>query len=89
MDKRKIIATSLEHGIFCKCQFCEKTIAEFKNDIMIPSAEECYRSGNVPDPNFGWFCSEKCASDYETKFDIKFARTKEGKVDYYLSNPNG
>jgi len=90
MDKTRIVVTSLEDDTFCKCQFCDKTIAEIKNNnIMIPSAEECYQSGNVPVPNFGWFCSQECALDYETKFDIKFARTKEGKVDYYLSNSNG
>jgi hypothetical protein len=53
---------------------------------MVPSAEECYKKGNVPIPNFGWFCSQDCADKYEIEYDIKFARTKEGKVDYYSTN---
>lgn len=88
MEKTKIVVTNIEDDTFCKCQFCDKKIAGIKNDIMIPSAEECYQSGNVPVPNFGWFCSQECASDYETKFDIKFAKTKDEKIDYFLSNPN-
>jgi hypothetical protein len=85
MDKVKIVVTSLNNDEnFCRCQFCNKTIAEFKNDEMIPSAQNCYNSGNVPVPNFGWFCSQDCATAYEKKYDIKFARTTEGKVDYYI-----
>ena len=84
MDKSKIVVPSIEDNTFCKCQFCDTTIAEFKNDIMIPLAEECYKRGNVPVPNFGWFCSQKCALDYEIKFDIRFDKTNDGKVDYYL-----
>ena len=80
----KVVVTNMVDDYFCKCQFCDKTIAEFKNDLMSPSAEECYKNGNVPIPNLGWFCSQKCALDYEAKFDIKFDRTAYGKVDYYL-----
>ena len=39
MDKTKIVVISLENDTFCKCQFGDKTIAEFKNDIMVPPAE--------------------------------------------------
>ncbi|MGG9962785.1 hypothetical protein [Ferruginibacter sp. SUN106] len=84
MRQTKIVVTSVEDDNFCKCRFCDKKIAEIKNDIMVPSAEECYKNGNVPVPNFGWFCSQACAVNYETKFDINFAKTKEGKIDYYL-----
>jgi hypothetical protein len=84
MNKTKIVFASTEDNTFCKCQLCDTIIAEFKTDMMIPSAEECYKKGNVPVPNFGWFCSQKCALDYETKFDIKFGKTEDGKIDYYL-----
>jgi len=84
MDKIKILATSSTNDEnFCKCQFCNKTIAEFKSDEMFPSAQTCYNNGNVPVPNFGWLCSQECASEFEKKYDIKFSRTAEGKVDYY------
>lgn len=78
------VATRGEDNTSCRCSFCGKTLAAFKNDTMMPSAEACYKRGNVPVPNVGWFCSQKCALDYETKFDIRFARTLEGKIDYYV-----
>ena len=84
----KIIVTHAAHSNPCKCQLCDKIIAAFDHDTMKPSAEECYRSGNVPVPNFGWFCSQQCASDYETTFDIKFEKTIDGKVDYYMMTEN-
>ena len=83
---RKIVTTYATEMEYCNCQFCNKTIAVFKNDIMIPSPEECYKNGNVPIPNFGWFCSQKCALDYEIKFDIKFGKADDGKIDYYNFN---
>jgi hypothetical protein len=84
MDEIKIFVTNTRDDNLCKCQFCDTTIAAFKNDIMIPSTEECYKNGNVPIPNFGWFCSQKCALDYEAKFDIRFEKTGSGKIDYYI-----
>jgi hypothetical protein len=88
MKKIKIVVTSLNAENLCRCQYCNKTIAEFKDDKMIPSSEECYNKGNVPIPNFGWFCSQVCANNYEAKNDIKFARTEKGKIDYYRNNAN-
>lgn len=82
----KLVVTSQEDDISVKCQFCNKEIASFVNDNMTPPAEQCYKSGNVPIPNFGWFCSQDCAAKYELKFDIKFSRTEDGKVDYYNDN---
>jgi len=67
----------------CKCECCGVTISQILSDSMTPSAEECYQKGNVPIPNFGWFCSQNCANKYEKEHDIKFARTKNGKIDYY------
>lgn len=84
MRQTKIVVTTATDDSFCRCQCCNKTIAEIKHDEMIPSAEDCYKSGNVPVPNFGWFCSQACALDFETKFDVSFAKTKEGRIDYYL-----
>lgn len=87
MDKHdrqtKIVVSSLSDDKFCRCQYCGKIIAEIISDDMVPSADECYKKGNVPIPNFGWFCSQDCVNKYEAEYDIKFARTKEGKVDYY------
>jgi hypothetical protein len=65
------------------CQNCGKTIAELQDDGMKPKAEECYRLGNVPVPNFGWLCSQECALAYEKSHDVKFARTIDGRIDYY------
>ncbi|WP_153800113.1 hypothetical protein [Foetidibacter luteolus] len=79
----KIVVTEYKQEDNCKCQFCDTIVAKLTEDAMIPSAEECYKSGNVPVPNFGWFCSQDCATKYEKKYDIKFARTSDGKVDYY------
>jgi len=84
----KIIVSSITDDNFCKCQYCGVVIANIISDKMVPSPEECYSNGNVPVPNFGWFCSQDCANKYETEYDIKFARTEEGKVDYYKTNPN-
>ena len=78
-----IIVSSLEDSSLCKCQNCCVTIAEIISNNFVPSAEDCYKKGNVPVPNFGWFCSQSCATEYEKKSDIKFSRTKEGKIDYY------
>ena len=33
-----------------------------------------------------WFCSQDCATNYEKKYDINFARTKNGKIDYYVDS---
>ena len=79
----RLVLTHADDSKICKCQFCNKKIADFIDDRMIPAAEECYNLGNVPIPNFGWFCSQDCATEYEKKYGIKFSRTEEGKVDYY------
>jgi hypothetical protein len=70
---------------FVTCLNCEKVIASFKKDEdkMEPSAEECYATGNVPVPNCGWFCSQKCAIEFEQSHGVKFGRTIDGMIDYY------
>jgi hypothetical protein len=65
------------------CLNCAKVIATFENDTMIPSPEECYAAGNVPVPNFGWFCSQQCAVDFEKTGGVRFERTEHGTIDYY------
>lgn len=82
----KIVVTENKQEDNCKCQFCDTIIATLTEDAMIPSAEECYKNGNVPIPNLGWFCSQDCATNYEKKYDINFARTKDGKIDYYVGS---
>ncbi len=79
----KFVAISRSDDNFCKCKHCGVIIAKITSDNLIPSFEEYYQKGNVPVPNFGWFCSQDCANRYEKEKDIKFARTKNGKVDYY------
>jgi hypothetical protein len=41
------------------CGNCGKVIAELGKVDMIPSAEDCYRMGNVPVPNMRWLCSQE------------------------------
>lgn len=74
----------LNDNRYCRCENCGKIIAEIIDEGMVPAFEECYRSGNVPVPNFGWLCSQNCALEFERKYEVAFAKTKEGKVDYYL-----
>jgi hypothetical protein len=69
---------------FVTCRKCRKVIAELAESGMNPSAEECYKAGNIPIPNFGWFCSQECALEFEKQHDVKFARTSEGRINYYL-----
>lgn len=71
--------------VYVKCKNCERIIAELIEDAMVPAAEDCYKMGNVSVPNMGWLCSQKCANEFEKKYDITFDRTKDGKVDYYAS----
>ena len=69
---------------FVKCNFCNKVIAKIDDDDdMIPSIEELLELQNVPIPNFGWFCGQKCAVDYEKEFKIQFERDNTGKINYY------
>lgn len=79
----KVILTSPIDDPSVKCQFCTKVIASLVDGVMIPSAAKCYHSGNVPVPNFGWFCSQDCAEKYEMKEDVRFSRNKDGEIDYY------
>jgi hypothetical protein len=67
------------------CAMCGKLLARCdpSTDVLTPSCEEILSAGAVPIPNFGWFCSQQCADDYEREFGIKFQRNEEGRVEYY------
>jgi len=65
------------------CQSCGKKLADYINDVPIPSFKELYASGAIPVPNFGWLCSQECAERFEKQTDIQFARDSKGKIDYY------
>jgi hypothetical protein len=42
------------------------------------------KSGAVPVPNFGWFCSQECATRYEGASGRRmFDRNAAGEVQYY------
>jgi hypothetical protein len=56
------------------CLNCDKIIASIINDVAVPSFEERYNNGCVPVPNAGWFCSQKCALEFEKKYEVTFAK---------------
>ena len=82
MSKLRFIRKIEDTG-FVTCANCGKNIAKHTEKDMEPSAEECHAMGNVPVPNFGWFCSQGCAIEYEKAHDVRFARTEDGMIDYY------
>ena len=65
------------------CAFCDKKIADFIDDKLVPDAESLYQSGYIPVPNMGWLCSYQCAVNFEKKYNVKFSRTIDGGIDYY------
>ncbi len=68
------------------CLYCHSIIASVTEEMMTPSPEECYTNSRVPIPNLGWFCSQDCALWFEKKHNVTFARTTEGKIDYYAES---
>jgi len=68
------------------CEYCGQTISGLINGEYFPNLKECYKNGNVPVPNFGWLCSQKCADKFEKDNDINFMRNQDGKIDYYNGN---
>jgi len=75
-------------GKVIDCQFCGKILAgsSHDSDEALPTAEEMYKAGNVPVPNFGWFCSQICADRYEKAAKVRFTRNQDGVIDYYKEN---
>lgn len=65
------------------CLNCNKVIANYHEDVMTPSAEQCYETGNVPVPNLGWFCSQECANQFGFDNNVKFDINAQGLIDYY------
>jgi hypothetical protein len=68
------------------CAHCLKLLAKAdpQRDSHSPSPEELLASGAVPVPNFGWFCSQHCATLYEqAKGKMLFDRNAAGEVQYY------
>lgn len=66
-----------------RCSFCNKELAKVEEDGLIPTADELFKSGNVPVPNFGWFCSQHCGNQYSEKFQVSFQRDEENNINYY------
>jgi hypothetical protein len=62
-------------------------------DAHTPPPEEIFNAGAVAIPNFGWFCSQRCATEFEQAFGRKlFQRNANGDVEYYqrpISKENG
>ncbi len=69
---------------YLRCNFCDGIITEYtsKGEFKIPP-EELLKSGNVPIPNFGWFCSQKCGNEYSNKFEVNFDTSDNGDISYY------
>jgi hypothetical protein len=66
------------------CAMCGKKLAALLDEGLPESAAyELFRAGRVPVPNFGWFCDQMCASDYERAYNVPFQRDADGNVNYY------
>ena len=70
-------------GIHCSMCALALTKYEPSTDQHLPSCDQLLAEGAVPVPNFGWLCGQDCATAYEHKFNVKFQRNEEGKVEYY------
>ena len=70
---------------FVCCNYCEKVIAtnNYEKNMIEPSAERLLELGNIPVPNFGWFCSQECGNKYSKEFNVSFNRDKDGNISYY------
>ena len=64
------------------CSYCDKVLAEVLNDALRPAWDDLVRTGALPIPNFGWFCSHTCADAYEADYGIRFQRDASGIVSY-------
>ena len=67
------------------CALCGLRLATYDGtaDQHSPRPERLLESGAVPVPNFGWFCSQDCADDYEARTGVRFRRNADGRVAYY------
>jgi hypothetical protein len=65
------------------CAMCRRLLASLQPDGSYdPTPELLVAAGRVPVPNFGWFCDQKGASDYEKRFGVRFQRDARGNVAY-------
>ena len=68
------------------CAQCSKLLAvhDSATDTHEPAPEPLLASGAVPVPNFGWFCSQECATHFEQAHGKPlFQRNVAGEVQYY------
>ena len=68
------------------CSNCGKLLADYlpETDNHSIPPEELFAKGAVPVPNFGWFCSQFCATQWEADRGlISFQRDEKGDVRYY------
>lgn len=67
------------------CSHCQKVLAVYSptSDSHTPTPQNLTRHGAVPIPNFGWFCSQRCATTYESAFSVRFQRNALGQISYY------
>ena len=68
-----------------QCAECGECLAVFDShsEAFDPTPGQLLERGAVPVPNFGWFCSQACATRYEARSTVRFARDLNGKVRYY------
>lgn len=62
------------------CAACEHLLAQWGEEPVDPSPEELVAAGRIAIPNFGWFCSQKCAEVYERETGITFIRDQSGNI---------
>ena len=85
--EQKIVITGennlSEEGIICA--LCKKLLSRYDKDTDSHSIEPevLMKSGAIPIPNFGWFCSASCSDSYSAKFDVHFQRDMEVKNRCY------
>jgi len=68
------------------CEQCKKVLAraDVERDTHAPQPDELVATGAVAVPNFGWFCSQECATRYEQAAGRRmFDRNAAGEVQYY------
>ena len=68
------------------CEQCKKVLAkaDVERETYVPAPDALLAAGAVPVPNFGWFCSQQCATLYErAKGRRIFDRNAAGEVQYY------
>ena len=66
------------------CVMCKRVLARLQPDgSHDPSPEALVAAGRVPVPNFGWFCDQRHAVEYEERFGVTFQRDRDGNVSYY------